>query len=477
MAISSPGVGSGLDVNSIVTQLVAIEKQPLQALQTKATSLQSQLSLYGTIKSQVSALKDAATTLASTTGWALQAATSSNTAAATVSVDSTATSTLFGLDITRLAQSQTTASRSVTANASLGAGAGTGQLSIQLGSWGAAGAGPFVPGAAAAVTVNVNESDTYTTIASAINAANAGVKATVLKVGTTERLLFQSSTSGSDAGFSIASNSGFAALDSLSFTSLANGSESALGMESSQVGLNAQLKINNVAVESATNTVSNMVPGVTLNLAQTTAVGSPVQITVAQDKVALQKNIQTFADAYSALSKTLADSTKYVQGGKSGALQGDSTTVGLQSLMRKIIGSSSTGSTYARLSEVGLEQQTDGSLKLNTTKLATAMGDTSNLQKLFTTNNSDTATNGFGLKLRDLATGLLASDGTVGNKSTALQGAISRNGKEQDRVNERAAVVEKRLRAQYSALDAQMAQLTGLSSYVTAQLAQWNKTS
>ena len=133
-----------------------------------------------------------------------------------------------------------------------------------------------MPGAAAAVTVNVNESDTYTTIASAINAANAGVKATVLKVGTTERLLFQSSTSGSDAGFSIASNSGFAALDSLSFTSLANGSESALGMESSQVGLNAQLKINNVAVESATNTVSNMVPGVTLNLAQTTAVGSPV---------------------------------------------------------------------------------------------------------------------------------------------------------------------------------------------------------
>jgi flagellar hook-associated protein 2 len=476
MAISSPGVGSGLDVNSIVTQLVAIEKQPLQALQTKASTLQSQLSLYGTIKSQVSALKDAASTLASATSWASQAATSSNTAAATVAVGSTASSTSFGLDITRLAQSQTTASRTITAGSSLGAGSGTGQLSIQLGSWGPLGAGPFVPGAGAAVNINVSETDTYTTIANAINAANAGVKATVLKVGNNERLSFQSTTSGSDAGFSIASNGGFAALDSLSFTSLSNGSESALGMESSQSGLNATLKINGVSVESATNTVTDVVPGVTLSLLQTTTVGSPVQINVAQDKVALQKNIQSFADAYSALNKTLADSTKYVQGGRSGALQGDSTTVGLQSLMRKVIGSSSTGSTYARLSEVGLEQQTDGSLKLNTTKLATAMGDVSNLQKLFTTNNANSATNGFGLKLRDLASGLLAADGTVSNKSTALQGAISRNGKDQDRVNDRAAVVEKRLRAQYSALDAQMAKMSGLSSYVTAQLAQWNKT-
>lgn len=477
MAISSQGIGSGLDVNSIVTQLVAIEKQPIAALQTKASTLQSQLTLYGTIKSQVATLKDAASTLASTTSWSAQAATSSNTAAATVSVNSTATSTTFGLDITRLAQAQTTASRSIATGAALGAGAGAGQLTIQLGSWGSSGAGPFVAGASTAVTVNVNEGDNYTTIANAINAANAGVKATVLKNGNTERLAFQATSSGSDAGFSIASNGGFAALDSLSFTALNNGSESASGMESSQAGLNATMKINGVAVEAASNTVSNVVPGVTLNLAQMTTVGSPVQIVVAQDKTALQKNVQALADAYSALNKTLADSTRYVQGGKSGVLQGDSTTVGLQSLMRRIVGSSSVGSTYTRLSEVGLEQQADGSMKLNAAKLTTAMGDLTNLQKLFSTNNSNSATNGFGLKLRDLASGLLAADGTVSNKSAALQGAISRNGDEQSKVTARAAVVEKQLRAQYSALDAQMAKMSGLSSYVTAQLAQWNKSS
>jgi len=196
---------------------------------------------------------------------------------------------------------------------------------------------------------------------------------------------------------------------------------------------------------------------------------------VAQDQAAVQKNIQAFADAYSTLARTLASSTKYVSGGQSGILRGDSTTVGIQSLMRKVISSNSVGSTFSRLSDVGLEQQTDGSLKVNTTKLTAAMGDMTNLQKLFTTDNSNTATNGFALKLRDFASGLIASDGTVSNKSTALQGAITRNGDEQDQVTTRAAMVEKQLRAQYSALDAQMAQMTSLGSYVTAQLAQWNK--
>jgi len=477
MAISSPGVGSGLDVNSIVTQLVAIEKQPIQTLQTKASTLQSQLSLYGTIKSQVSALKDAATALATASNWSAQAATSSNASAVTVTAGSTATSTAFGLDVSRLAQAQTTATRSLTAGASLGAGSGTGVLTIQLGSWGANGAGPFAAGASAAVTVNVNESDSYSVIAAAINAKNAGVKAIVLKSGGTERLSLQSTTTGSDAGFTIASDNGFVALNSLSFTSLSNGSQSASGMEASQSALNAQFKINGVAIESATNVVANVVPGVTLNLQQTTSVGAPVQITVAQDQAALQKSIQAFADAYSTLAKTLGDSTKYVSGGKSGVLQGDSTTVGIQSLMRRIVSSNSVGSTFSRLSEVGLEQQTDGSLKLNTTKLTTAMGDMGNLQKLFMTDNANTATNGFALKLRDFAKGLIGADGTVANKSTALQGAISRNGDEQDRITEHAARVEKQLRAQYSALDAQMAKMSGLSSYVTAQLAQWNKTS
>ena len=107
-------------------------------------------------------------------------------------------------------------SQSLTAGAPIGAGSGTGKLTIQLGSWGSGGAGPFTPGSSAAVDVDVNETDSYATIAAAINAKNAGVTATVLKNGTTERLSIRSTTTGADAGFTITSDSGFAALDSLS---------------------------------------------------------------------------------------------------------------------------------------------------------------------------------------------------------------------------------------------------------------------
>lgn len=476
MAISSPGVGSGLDVNSIVTQLVAIEKQPLVVLQSKASTLQSQLSLYGTIKSQVASLQDASTALlANSSNWTAQTGTSSS-AAVGISVNSTATSANFAVDVTRLAQAQTVASKSLAVGASIGAGSGTGTLTIQLGSWGTDGLGPFTPGSSASVDVTVNETDSYATIAAAINAKNAGVTATVLKNGSTERLSLRSTATGADAGFTLTSNGGFVALDSLSFTTLANPSESSLGMEDTQMGLNATYKLNGIALEAASNTLADVVPGVTMSLQQLTTVGSPAQITISQDQSAVQKAVQTFADAYSALARTLADSTKYVQGGKSGVLQGDTVTVGLQSLLRRVENSASTGSSFSRLSDIGLELQTDGSLKVNSAKLTTAMSDMTNFKKFFTTDNSDNATNGFALKFRDLTKGLLAFDGQVTNKSTTIQGAISRNGKEQDRVNNRAAVVERQLRAQYSALDAIVAKNSSLGSYVTAQLAQWNKT-
>lgn len=476
MAISSPGVGSGLDVNSIVTQLVAIEKKPLAVLQSKANSLQSQLSLYGAIKSQVSALQDAsAALLASSSNWTAQTASSSSTAVG-ISVNSSATSANFAVDVTRLAQAQTVASKSLAVGSSIGPGAGTGTLSIQLGSWGTDGLGPFAPGSSASVDVTVNESDSYATIAAAINAKNAGVTATVLKNGATERLSLRSTATGADAGFTLTSDGGFAALDSLSFTNLTNPAESSLGMEDTQMGLNATYKLNGIALESASNTIADVVPGVTLSLQQLTTVGSPAQLSISQDQTAVQKAIQTFADAYSTLARTLSDATKYVQGGKSGVLQGDTVTVGLQSLLRRVENSASTGSTFSRLSDIGLELQTDGSLKVNSNRLTNAMSDMTNLKKFFTTDNSNNATNGFALKFRDLTKGLLAADGQVTNKSTAIQGAIGRNGKEQDRVNNRAAVVERQLRAQYSALDAIVAKNSSLGSYVTAQLAQWNKT-
>lgn len=458
MTISSAGVGSGLDVQSIVTQLVAIEKQPLQQLQSKAATFKTQLSLYGTVKSQVSALGDAAALLSGASGWSAQKASSSNTAAVGVTAGSSATSAALSVEVQQLARAQTSASVGITAGTAAGA---AGSLSIELGDWSN---GSFVSGGAASVAVAIDSADTLSVIAGKINAAGAGVTATLLKDGSSERLVLRSTSTGSAAGFSI-SGTGVSALgmtnpDNPSFVG--------------QTALDAELTVNGVPVTSASNKIADVIPGVALQLSQVTL--APVEVVVENDLDAVQKNIQSFVDAYNAVNKTLSDATKYTAATKTGGpLQGDAVTLGLQNALRAMLGSTSTGSTFSHLSDVGIERQTDGSLKINDTKLTNAKLNLDNLKNLFTTNNGDATTNGFGLKVRDFSRALVAFDGAVSNKSAALQASITRNTADQDRVTDRATRVEAQLYKQYTALDAQMATLNGLSSFVTAQLAVWSK--
>lgn len=463
MALSSAGVGSGLDVKSIVTQLVAIEKQPLKELQTKAAAIQTQLSLYGKVKSQVSALGDAAAILGGGSGWSTQKASSSNAAAVGVSAGSTAAASALSVSVQQLARAQSSASVGVASGAAVGA---SGTLNIEVGSWSNAAVPVFTPGTS--VPISIVAGDTVSAIASKINSASAGVTATVLRDGANERLVIRSTTTGVASGFRLNSPAD-AGLAAFGFTNPSDGASF-----SGQTALDAKVNINGVDIVSATNKMTDTIPGVTLQLNQVTT--APAEITIESDLEVVQKNIQTFVDAYNALNATIADATKYVAATKTGGpLQGDATTLGLQSALRSMFGSTSVGSTFSRLSDVGIERQTDGSLKINSTKLSSAQQNLTNLKNLFTTNNNNPLTNGFGLKVRDFSRAMVAFDGQVTSKSTALQASITRNSKDQDRVNDRASRVEAQLYKQYSALDAQMAQLNGLNSFVTAQLAVWNK--
>jgi flagellar hook-associated protein 2 len=458
--ISSTGLGSGLDVKSMVSQLVAIEKLPLTQLQTQATKFQTQLSTYGTIQSQVSTLYDAAALLSGPSGWNAQTATSSNAAAVGVEVSSAASATSLSVEVSQLARAQSAASVAMAAGVQVGA---SGSLQIELGNWGS---GTFVPGTGVA-SVAIDAADTMASIASKIHAANAGVTATVLSDGTHERLVLRSTTTGEAAGFRVNSPA-LAGLAPLGLTNPGDGSF--VG----QTALDANLKINGVGVLGASNQLRNVVPGVTLQLSQLTT--GPVELTVAGDVSVVQKNIKSFVDAYNALNTTIADAIRYDPATKiGGPLLGDSTTLGIQTTMRSILGSSSMGSTFSYLSQIGLERQTDGSLHINQSKLTSAQSNLTNLKALFAADNGNAQTNGFGTKVRDYAHGLINFDGIVTHKTTAVQKSIVNNGKDQNRVSSRASRVEAQLLAQYTALDSKISSLSGLSSYVTAQLAVWNK--
>ena len=478
--ISSAGIGSGLDVNSIVTKLVDLEKQPLKTLALKATSIQSQITAFGQIQSQFSALTDVATRISDPAAWGARVASSSNSGAATIAVTSAADATSFSLDVDQLALQQSVSSPQITTGTALGAGT----LTFRLGTWTGSGAS-FAPATGSAdVNVSISATDTVAAIAAKINAANAGVVATAFNDGTKDRLVLRAKDTGAAAGFRV--QSADAALSSLVFDPQ---NSPGAGMAGTgipvQYGQDAKARINGLAVTSASNTLTGNIPGVTISLQATTTTGygtpgevkAPLTMLIREDVTPAVKNVNDFVTAYNTLNKTLSDLTKYDSATKTaGLFQGDSSIVGLQNILRNMLGSVSTGGgTYQRLSDVGMERHLDGSLTINTAKLSVAANNGTALQKLFTSNNSNTLTNGFALKFRTLGKGVLASGGSVTNEASALQAALARNTAAQTKVNDRAAVVETRLRAQYSALDGQMGSLNALSAYVTQQVTLWNK--
>ena len=475
--ISSAGIGSGLDVESIVTKLMAIEKQPLTALQRQASAIDSRISAFGTITSQLSALNDSATALALPATWNSKTVSSSNTAAVSASVSGTgALATSFSLQVSQLAQGQSVASSAVSVGSSFGAGT----MSIQLGTW--AGATPaFTAGSVAAVSVTVAQGDNMATIAGKINSAGAGVTATVIKDLSGERILMRSTATGEASGFRIQTTDGTGAtgrsLAALAFDNASAG----VGMAANavQYGLNARATINGVAIASASNTLADTVPGMTLTLSQVTTV--PVEIAVSNDTGSQTTVVNAFVKAYNAMNEMFNAATKYDSTTKTGALlQGDSTTTGLQTAMRTLIGAVSGGGALQRLSDLGISIAKDGAgdLAIDSTKLAKALKDPVGVGAFFSSavGKSDSTT-GFATRMRTFLMGAIGSAGILATKTTSLQSQKTSNGKDQNRLSDRLTTVEANMRKQYSALDTKMSSLTALNSYITQQIAQWNKVS
>ncbi|MBP7567084.1 MAG: flagellar filament capping protein FliD [Burkholderiaceae bacterium] len=479
MAISSIGIGSNLPVEDIITKLVAVEKQPLANLQTKATLITSKISAYGQIQSLASSLNSAVTALGKPATWQAVSVRSSDSTAVTATASSTSPPApgSYSLSVQQLARAQSAASASIASGAPVGAGT----LSIQLGTWSGT---SFAAGAAAAIDVEVTDTDTLSTIASRINAAGAGVTATVMSDASGQRLLLRSDSTGEASGFRIQVDEG-AADDGDRATGLsrlgfdfdgATGWGMAANTASTQYGANAQATLNGVALSSSSNTFADLLPGLSITVARETTTAT--ELTVSRDTASMKTAVQGFVSAYNALSAYLTTATKYDASTETASLlQGDSTAVGMQNSLRTVLGALTSGGAFGRLSDIGIAMQTDGTLAIDGTKLDTALKDVASMRNLFAVDNEGPANDGLALKLMELTSRLTGTEGAIANRTTALQEEQKQNGKDQDKVNDRATRVEARLRKQYTALDAKMAQLTALDTYIQQQVAQWNKSS
>ncbi len=473
--ISSAGIGSGLDVESIITKLMTVEKQPLTKLTDAATVLTSKVSAFAQIKSAVSSLSDAANVLAGSALWAAKTATSSNTSAITASISNatTATATSFTLAVQKLALAQSVSTGAV----STGSVVGAGTISLTLGDWDSTAVPPtFSANSATPTNITVAATDSMTEVAAKINASSAGVTATVLSDSTGQRLLLQSKTTGESQGFKLDITD--ADGDGDTTTGL---SRLGVDMSSSSVvfARDAQATVNGQTIKSASNTLTDALPGLTINLLQETT--SNVTVSVATDTSGMKTAIQNFVVAFNGANSLLAAATKYDPSTKQGALlQGDSTTTSLQIAIRGLAGASmsqASGTVFSRLSDLGVafSKAADGSLTIDSTKLDTALKNPTAVRDLFVADTGNDNTKGIALKFKTFLTGILASDGSLATKTASLEKQQKSNTADQDTFNTRLSATETRLRAQYSALDGKMASLTALDTYVKQQIAQWNK--
>lgn len=471
--ISSPGVGTnGLDVKSIISQLVTLEKRPLDTLKLQAATVNTKISAFGQIKSLVSTLQDAAGKLTSVTGWNGVATTSSDSKFVSATAVGGTLPTTFSVEVQSLAKAQATASAALLP---VGGALGSGTLRLELGKWSVAPAS-FTPGSGQPVDITISASDKLSDVASKINGANAGVTASVLSDASGERLLLRSKSTGEEFGFRLSvMEDGDTDPQSAGNTDATGLSRLVNGATVTQAAADAKATVNGIAVSSATNTFASTISGVTFKAEQVTT--APIDITVSKDNSAIQSNIDGFVKAYNAINQLLQDATKYDAATKSaGLLQGDSTAVALQNSLRNAIQSVTTGGgAFQRLADIGITQQLGGDLAVDSSKLTKALSENPDDVKNLFRNTGGGSADGIAVQLKALTTNLLSNDGFFKSKDATLQLSLKRNSQDQTRVNEKVEAFEKRITQRYNALDSQLSSLNGLNAYISQQVTAWNK--
>jgi flagellar hook-associated protein 2 len=272
------GIGSNLDVTSIITQLMTLEQRPLTLLAAKQATADAKISAYGMVKSALSTFQTAAQALGKEELFAARKATIADSSVATVAASTTATPGNYTIEVSSLARSQVTASTAFTGGSTATVGSGT--LTIELGSYSG---GNFTANPdKTPVTVTVGSgAATLADVRDAINNADAGVTASLINDGSGSRLVLTSDDGGTANMVRITANdddgidTDDAGLSKLIYDASTGGVSH---MEEKVVPTDAELKINGIDVVSSSNTLpADTIEGVTISLKKTN-IGAPTTL-------------------------------------------------------------------------------------------------------------------------------------------------------------------------------------------------------
>ena len=427
--ISSLGIGSGVNVSSLISGLMAVEQAPLTQLSKKESTVNSKLSAIGLVKSAVSALSTAAdklTTAKKLAGFTTDIAKdASGTSIASATASSTASAGIYNIEITQLAAQEKT--RSNTTYSGIDALVGSGTFVVQSGS-------------DTAVSIDVNSTTTLGDLKDAINSnANMGVTAAVVSGDSGMKLVLTAK----DAGKAVTTS---------------GTSAGASGFTTITTGKSAIVKIDGETVTSGSNTISSALTGIELKLDK---VGTTT-LTVSADNSTMKDAINGFVSAYNSLNTQIQTQSKYdTTSKKAAALTGDallSTVKGQMAGALYTVPSGVTGS-YKNLSEIGISFQKDGSLSFDSTKFDKALkSDSDSVMSVL---------NNYSGAVKELATDMTASDGVFTQKTDGLNSMLKDISSRRTALNARLEQIQERYTRQFSSMDTTVASMNNTLSYIS----------
>lgn len=448
---SAAAGGSVINVSSLVSQLVAATRGPQDALISSQTqTVTTRISALGTLKGALSTFQSALGSLDTPRSFNAMTATSGAQTVFTATASSSAQPGTYGVTVTALASAQQLVSNPVAGGSS--AAIGTGTLQLTLG------------GTSFNVTID-SSNDTLAGIAAAIDSAtgNPGITATVLTGSDGAHLVLGSSLTGATNTIQVTETDGGTGLSSITYSGGSPGNYT-----QSSPPQDASFKIAGIAYTSASNTVTDALSGVTLNLLGTNT-GSSANLTVATDTTTIQSNIAAFVTAYNTLVGAITplgsfDSTT----GTAGPMMGDALLGGVQGQIRQALYSvvDTGSSTYNSLASIGITTNSDGTLSLNSTTLSTALSTSfSSVSQLFS------GTSGVAATLNSQITAELTTGGSVASRGQTLIKQENALTQQEKALNTQMTALSASLTEQYSALNSLLSSLQTTSAYLSQAFA------
>jgi len=441
--INFSGLGSGIDTASLVEQLVQAERRPAELrINTTASKVNAQLSAFGTLKSTLSSAQSALEKLVGSADTPSFKASVPDKAGFTATVASGATAGKHEIEVLSLAKAHKLTSAAFAKDATVG----TGKLEISAGE--------------NSYEIEFAEGATLEEIAAAINraAGGKGVTASIINADDGQHLVLNATAAGTGGALKVVASGGDGGLAALAYDP-----DGAQAMGESVAATDAQVRVDGFLRTSSSNTISDLIPGVILNLAEAKA-NEKFALTISADNSALKANLASFVSMYNAAISVLRSTSSYnAETRTASALTGDSLVRSTQQQLRNLVGAHSVA-----LADLGVTIAKDGTLSVDTAKAEAALADDPDALRKLLGKDGNLAKG-----LDAIFDGLLDSNkGSITQRTDSLNKRISDLSDQMDALDRRMEALEARYTAQFTAMDTLVAQLNSTSSYLASALAQ-----